>query len=459
LKKSVKQEQLKIRVTEDIKQQLESIAIQRGVFRAFLVANLFKICADFCVNEIDLRTASDTKLASLAEIYGLTQRGARGTWIVRKSITDRRTHAERTLNRSTKTSDLRTALLRSGQWIEEFTAEVHGSRLPTLRTSPRWASLENIVAHYLLAATCSPSVRIKNIGQLRAIIGETYPEVEFACLTTEILDGRLVRTWQLARKAAAEKLLPNKEAAEIAKRGANACYRMARSVFSRAMLRSYADAGLSLPAVAAEFATQGFLPAAKPPQAQQLTADNIARLLRVLPRLKTVRPGAWAAILLMWRGGLRNSEVFAARWSWLLPMVNGGYVLRLQTSGEYKPKAGDRLVGLAPDVVAMLDTIRPPADPINPKADPFIVEAPDRHRAVYETPNKVLRACGVATVKNKVAYRLRGHAITEVILANGMDAAQGYAGHSSRTTTAIYQGAAVAYAPLSMPAQSVGKGQ
>ena len=401
------------------------------------------------MNEIDLRTASATKLASLAEHYGLTKRGARGLWVVRKSCTDPRTHTERTLNRSTKTTDLRTALLRAGQWIEEFTAEVHGSRLPTLRPAGRWASLEKLGAHYLVAATCSPGVRTKNLACFKAILAETYPNINYGTLTTEILDGRLVRNWQLARKARAETLLPDKEACETAKRGVNAAYRQARSVFSRAMLRSYADAGLDLPAAAGDFGTQGFLPASKPPQAQQLTADNIARLLRVLPRLKTVRPGAWAAILLMWRGGLRNSEALAARWSWLMPTVNGGYVLRLATSGEYKPKASDRLVGLAPDVVALLATIRPPADPANP--DPYIVQALDRVRAVYKTPNKVLRACGVTSIKNKVAYRLRGHAITEVILANGMDAAQGYAGHSSRTTTAIYKGAAVPYAPLSMP--------
>jgi site-specific recombinase XerD len=66
--------------------------------------------------------------------------------------------------------------------------------------------------------------------------------------------------------------------------------------------------------------------------------------------------------------------------------------------------------------------------------------------------NKFLRACGVTSVKGKIAYRLRGHAITEIILAHGMDAAQEFAGHSQRRTTEIYKGAAVPYTPLGLPA-------
>jgi hypothetical protein len=55
-------------------------------------------------------------------------------------------------------------------------------------------------------------------------------------------------------------------------------------------------------------------------------------------------------------------------------------------------------------------------------------------------------------VKGKMSYRLRGHAITEVILKDGLEAARGFARHTTSRTTQIYQGAAVPYSALGLPA-------
>jgi integrase len=221
------------------------------------------------------------------------------------------------------------------------------------------------------------------------------------------------------------------------------------------MLRSYEDAGLRLPPGAREFAQQGFLAAAGVPPSEQLSPEVVARILRILPKLRTVRPGIWACLVLMFRGGLRNSEAAKARWSWILPAIGGGFVLQLHTQGDYKPKAKDRIVLLSADVVELLRTIRPAAIEGSPKEDPHVVPAATdyaRIEACTRGVNKVLRACGVRPVKGKIAYRLRGHAITEVILASGMEAAREFAGHTSTQTTEIYRGAAVPYLPLSLSA-------
>jgi hypothetical protein len=396
----------------------------------------------------DVRLLSSTKLAIQAKFYGLQQRGKRGIYIVRKSVTDPRTHRERTFKRSTKTADLRLALYRAASWVDDFMGHVHAGRLPSLANATGWATLEQIAAHYRRAAGCSPVTRQKNLGRLEGMLEEMLPGQPFLSLSADVLDGRLVRQWQLKRKEEAERLLPNAEDCERAKRNANAVYRQARSVFSAAMLRSYEDAGLKLPPGAAEFVRQGFIAAAKAPPSEQLPAPVVSKILRLLPRLRQVRPGTWACLLLMFRGGLRNCEAKKARWSWILPTIGGGFVLQLHTQGDYKPKAADRIVALSPDVVELLRGVRRADD------DHLVPAATDSERDLicYCGVNKFLHACGVRAIKGKVAYRLRGHAITEIILAAGMEAAREFAGHTSSRTTEIYRGAGVPYAPLAMPA-------
>jgi integrase len=402
----------------------------------------------------DVRLLSPAKLASAAAFLGLEARGKRGILVMRKSLTDPRTHEARQIKRSTGTTDLRLAVLRASQWWDEFSVEVHAGRLPTLGTTRTGASLNDIRAHYLVAATCAPHVRKKNFQRLALIVAEMFPDVaDPLSLGVEVLDGRMVRLWQLRQKTQAEETFLPKDPAgcERAKRGTNDKYRAARSVFSRKMIRSYEDAGLIIPPGVAEFARQSFMPASKAPPSQQLRPEVVAKIVRLMPRLRIVRPGIWACLLLMFRGGLRNSEAAKARWDWLAESVDGSWRLALHTQDDYKPKAEARQVALSAGVVAMLQSVRLET---NGKKDLHLVPAvSDAERAHFcgRALNKFLRACGVQAVKNKVAYRLRGHAITEVILAHGMKAAQGFAGHASDRTTEIYRGAEVPYTPLAAP--------
>lgn len=396
--------------------------------------------------EADIRLLSPTKLASLAKYYGLRQQGKRGTWVIRKSVTDPKTHKEHTFKRSTKTADLRLAVHRAAAWVDEFAGSVHGSRLPTLSETARFASLEQIGEHYRRAATCADISRRKNLANLRALVEAMHPDHDYTKLSAEVLDGRLVRQWQLRRKEQAETLLPNREACEQAKRGANAVYRQARSVFSAAMLRAYEDAGLRLPPVTREFAQQGFLAASRPPPSEQIPPDIIIAIVKALPALREKNPGAWACVVLMFCGGLRNSEAEMSLWPWLLPSVDGNFQLQLHTQGEYKPKTDGGSVSLSAEVVELLRTVKREGDDhLVPAGTPH-----ERTEACNREVNAFLKSCGVVPVKGKIAYRMRGHAITEIMLRNGMDAAKEFARHTSMKTTEIYKGAQVPYRPLGM---------
>lgn len=427
---------------------------------------LVEIRAEICPNsatmlETDIMRLSPAKLAALADSLGLKTDGKKGLYVMRKSATDPRTHKEHPFKRSTKTTDLRLAVRRASVWWDEHVAMVHGSRMPTLGSSANFASLDDIGDHYLRAATCGLATRKNNLSRLLLIVSESHPEQEAGALSCEVCDGRMVRQWQLAKKEQAEKdFLPNDAAGcEQAKRGANAVYRKARSVFSAAMLRAYEDAGLRIAPGVREFAKQGFLKAADAPPSEQLAPEIVKTIWEKMPELRQNRPALFACLLLMFRGALRNAECVKARWKWLRPLANGSFVLQLHAQGDFKPKGTSGVVLLTADVVAALASVRkvPTNDAerdARDKGEDYLVPAKNNNQrrvACYRELGEFLRGCGVETVKGKVSYRLRGHAITEVILTDGIGAAREFARHTSARTTEIYQGAAIPYSALSLP--------
>lgn len=404
----------------------------------------------------DVRLLTPAKLERAAEFYGLAPRGKKQLWVMRKSVTDPVSGIERPLKRSTKTTDLRTAVMRAATWWEEHVGQVQRHRLPSLVKASAWASLGEIRTAYFRAATCDLATRRSNWNCLVSILAEMSPDQATESISTEQLDGRFIRQWQQRMKELAEKahLPKDVEACERAKRGANHKYRKARSVFSRSIRRAYEDAGLRLPPALADFATQGFLKTAPPPPSEQLSPEVAGKIWRLMPRLKEVRPAIWACVLLMWRAGLRNKEAYHARWSWVIRRADGtGYALDLRTRGDFTSKTrSDDIVEIDPALIAELESVRRPAERDVPEA--FIIPAETdeaRRRACYRGISKFLRACGVTEHKGKFAYRLRGDAITETWLKHGARAAQALARHKSPKTTEIYRGARVPYTPLAMP--------
>lgn len=405
----------------------------------------------------DLRTASATKLAALCQFYGIRQQGVRQFWGARKCATSP-TGKVHYFKASSHTVDLRLAMHRLIPLVEQFVARVQSGKAMSLTVGGEAAPLGAIEEVYLRAATCSRATRLKNINDLRAMVETVHQDVEFEQLTAGVLDGRWVRQWQLQAKERAEAThLPHDvEACERAKRGANARYRRARSVFSRGMLRAYEDAGLVVPATVREFAQQGFLKAKEAPPPAMIDDATERAIDQALPALKLERPGAWAAYLLMRYVGLRNVEAVAAQWRWLRETADGQCWIDVVTRGEFAPKGRDGWVRMDGALVEALRSVR--AEPADPQGQDYLIpgkDLTDRRAAAYRDLGAWLVARGVERHNGKLAYRLRGSAITRVFLAAaaaGVDAdsaAQEFARHrGSATTRRYYIGAKASYEPL-----------
>lgn len=379
--------------------------------------------------------------------YGLRPTGASGIYAIRKSVTDPATGAELQLKRSTHTPDPAAALTIARAIIDPFLAS-HGRIRPSVTIhASELTALDRLCALYLTTAACAPATRRKNIACLRILLAEAAPEQP---RTLVQIDGRLARQWLLARRRAAEIThLPHaQDKCEAAKRGANALYRQARSVFSRRQLATYADQGLPTPASLRDFASQPLLDAAPPPPCQSLTTAQRAALLTQLETARTADPATYAATLLMLLGGLRNSEALRSRWDMLRAGPADTWLLELYASGDYKPKATSRTITLSASLIDSLHPLRTgraETDPLIPAKHPTA-----RRDACYRGIGRLLRASGIAPIKGKLAYRLRAEAITQILLHHGMEAAQQFAGHTSAKTTALYKGSAIPYSPLSL---------
>lgn len=401
---------------------------------------------DAVMNEIHLTTEMTTPDTEVArkprkrELKNLTRR--EGIWYFQKRVNGKKEFNGRRTPFSLETKDLivakakRDAILKAGNGSE--VDRVMG------RQHQKAAKMEKIFEAYLAAPTvrASQATRSRNVGDLKRLIrtvkGADFDVDEMSSLE---LTKQLVKEWQSNRIAAATVDCTGDLAKlEAAKRSINSLLTHVQSLFSREAKDDYA--GIYLSPNVFEFASSLPVAARKQEEPEQLQDEFVTGLLAAVDKLQTETPGdrgAWATFNLMTWGGLRNTECFHARESWLEPH-GMGYRLKMKPTESFLPKGNSRSVILPLEIVdRMLEQLPAAADlPNGNKEDRHLVPGSnmsDRHDAVYRRLNTWLKDKGVGADAGKIAYRLRKYFLNKVAEQQGVMFAQAAAGHSSMRTT------------------------
>lgn len=401
------------------------------------------------MTESEVLSAPQSRLVAWADFLGLRQIGQRGTYWARKSARHPITKKDFILKHSTRTTDLRTAILRAQPVVQKFLANVQTTLTPMVSTSPKsHATVGQCVDLYRAWDHGQELTRHRNKATLLRILREVHPGVkDVREMSVEVVDGKLARLWLLKQEElAAKEFLPaNKDSFERRKRSANQSLANAQSIFSRRSLQRLRDLGLTVPDSVRGFAAELGLEARPAPPPEDFSAEELAAIRQGLPELKEVNPPAYAALMLVLQAGLRNIETMQARWSWISSMGDQTFI-DLSTQGSFEPKGRDGWVQIDAALLPLLPCRHYPPGP-----DEHLVPADSenkRREACYYAVNAFLTDCGVRKINGKIGYRARGHAITQIYIDHGAGAAKEFARHSTqRTTDRYYMGVKVPYTP------------
>jgi ribosomal protein S7 len=402
------------------------------------------------MTESEVLGASQQRLVQWADFLGLRPSGKRGTYWIRKSARHPITKRDFTLKESMRTTDLRTAIVRAQPVVQRFLAGIQTTLAPMVSTNPGkdGQKLGEVFDKYEAWEHGKERTRHRNVASLTQIVKDMNPTADVRALSIDVIDSKLARQWlEEQKRAAALQFLPKqKEEFERRKRSRNQILANAQSVFSRRAVQYLQDSGLRIPDTARAFATELGLDARPAPPPQVFSPKEIEAIHAGLPKLKEQEPATYAAIMLMLHAGLRNCEILEARWGWI-GTVDGRTFIDLSTNGTFEPKGRDGWVEIDPNLPKLIRSSE-----TAPKASAFIVEGlseHDRWQTCYRRINAYIATCGVERINGKLAYRARGHAITQIYLAHGAGAAKEFARHSTqRTTDRYYMGAKMPYTPL-----------
>lgn len=389
------------------------------------------------------------------ELKNLTRRG--GIWYFHKRVNGKKEFNGMRTPFSLETRDLVVAKAKRDKILNA----ANGAEVDRVlgRQHQAAAKMGVVFAAYRKAPTvrANEDTRDRNIGDLqrmiRAVRGAEFNVDEMSTLD---LNKQLVKEWQSLRIAEAIKAAAGDLAkVDASKRSINSLLTHVQSLFSREARDDYG--GVYLPPNVLEFATALPVAARKQEEPEQLSDEFVTMLLAGVDQLQVEDPGAWATFNLMTWGGLRNTECYHARESWL-EQVAMGYRLRMKPTEDFIPKGNSRAVILPLDIIdAVLEQL--PFGPVNPesKYDRHLVpakHASDRHEAVYRRLNAWLKGKGVGADAGKIAYRLRKYFLNKVNEQQGLMFAQAAAGHSSsRTTEEHYVGKRKMAEPIKLAAR------
>lgn len=403
-----------------------------------------------------LSNAPITRINELARWCNLQVVGTRGVWWVRKSATSPVTRKEYFFKRSTKTADLRTAVMRALPWVEEFTARIANPHGPSPMSSSTSATIAELEVAYLAAPTveASEDTRKKNIKDLHRILRLVHPDLEIATASTRLLSKSLAKDYQSARlKAAKRDAGEDREALESSKRGINAALRHAQSIFCKQAMDDYSK--IVLPETVREFATALPIPARDAEEPVQLPDDFVRDLMQRMAAHKQADLTVWSIFQLFVWAGLRNIETIHVRIGWL-EEIPAGYRIALKPAGDYIPK-GRSASRVIPKPIA-LELLEAAAEEkgLERRAWHLVpaLNATDRHDAAYRRLNAWLREQGVTEDANKIAYRLRKYFFAKMAEQQGlMLALAAHGGGDLSTLTNHYTGAPKMNQPIKLGAE------
>lgn len=404
------------------------------------------------MTESDVLRLSINKLNELAKFYGLQTVGKQNVYWCRKCATHPHTRRQHYLKFSTRTPDLRTAILRAVPRVEDWLAGIEAEVAPAVR-SPGQArvTLGMLEAHYLAAPTvrASKHSRGRNFADMVRVVEKVHGvEFKWRVADVAIIGRELAKEYQRRRLAEIEATAAGDLLAiEAGKRALNSTLAHAQSVFSRAALEDFH--ALRLPVGVREFADALPVKARKLEAPAALGPAVVQAIIEGRAKLRADDPGAWAVVTLMLWGGLRNVDCLHARRSWMVEEAAGWRVAMVPTA-DYTPKGSSGSVVLPAEIGAELLAL--PGGPVV-ETDPHLVPGrnpTDRVAACYRRANAWLKGCGLGKESSKRAYRLRKHFLRLVAEQQGRGAAVAAARHADQgqTLAAHYVGVEQMAAPV-----------
>lgn len=332
--------------------------------------------------------------------------------------------------RSTGTNNVAAAKQIGAQIIESFWTDA-GRAAETLKQRSGFALLSELLERYQpLPNDVKAEVATKNRSAFRVVVRDGLGAAAIDGLRCDVLTGDLARQFLANRElrvAASDEI-----AKERARVSANSTLAQARSVVSPKALGLYAGLRLSdfaeFRAAARLRTDSGYY------RYQPVSDETLAAIEADAQRIKGERPLLYRAYLLMRYLGLRPSEVWPARWSWI---DRGEFVL--ERRGDFFTKNRKyRRVPIAPELLRELNELRAGAMPqawiINL---PTVTERRDLMR--YEL-NAWLRRFIPRCEHEKCSYVLRKHAGSVIADRDGIEAAADFLGDSIAVTERHYRG-------------------
>jgi integrase len=285
---------------------------------------------------------------------------------------------------------------------------------------------------------------------VREAIGRTLEEARANVLTDELVE-KFERAYaeRITRDARG---FINKRSELSVRTSIQSIIGQARSIFKKSSLNWYRD--FNMPDLT-NFMRQGF---ERPRRmgAERLPEGAIAAIAAAAPKLALTNPRLYIAHLLFKHLGMRNSEICAARKSWIAltpEFAPRGIAAQLDVKErpdeDFYTKAGERMIPMTADVLAEIEKYwmgSPDGDYLVPAANKT-----ERFNIVNREHNDWCRAW--ITDRGKVSYELRRYAGYQIWLKTlDIRKVQYFLGHTDPETTRIWY---LPYIPQEVPGLSL----